>query len=112
MSSAAFAFIARGGVHGPRFLFPLLLLVLLGLLVGWLIWRRRGVGRGHARQGSAMQTLQERFARGEIDRNEFEHRKAVLVGADVVPSVNESGDVSAEPKPQAAGVVPPHVDTP
>jgi len=32
-----------------------------------------------------MQTLENRFALGQIDRAEFDHRKAVLDGADTVP---------------------------
>ena len=30
--------------------------------------------------GSALQILQERFARGEIDRNEYQERRKILVG--------------------------------
>ncbi|MEL6981613.1 MAG: SHOCT domain-containing protein [Actinomycetota bacterium] len=82
MLTPTIAFIARGGgVGGPGLLFPLLVLVLLGVLITWLIRRRTG-GPGRA---SAMSVLQERFARGDIDQAEFEHRKAVLTGADTVP---------------------------
>ena len=74
----------RGGERGPGFLIPLLLLLLLGWIATRVIRRRRGGHSWHT-HGSPMQTLQERFARGEIDREEFEHRKAVLNGDDVVP---------------------------
>ncbi len=94
MLLAALDLLAHGGARGPRILFPLLMLLLFGLVIGWLIRRRRGGSlRGHA-YGSPMQTLQERFARGEIDRAEFEHRKAVLVGADVVPPAPDSSTPS------------------
>lgn len=84
MLLAAFGHVARGGGDGLEFLFTLLFLTLVGGLGWWLIRRRRG-GPEARRVASPLQTLQERFARGEIDRDEFEHRKAVLVGADVVP---------------------------
>lgn len=37
----------------------------------------RGVGTG-SRGSSAMEILEERFARGEIDRDEFEERRRAL----------------------------------
>lgn len=82
MLTPTLAFLARGGPGGPGFVMPLLLIALIGGLVYWLIRRRRGVT---ADNGSALEALRERFARGEIDQAEFEHRKAVLVGAEVVP---------------------------
>lgn len=97
MLLASLGHVGRGGADGPGFLFPLLLLIGLFFAIRWLIRRRRGehhVGRGH---GSPMRTLQERFARGEIDRAEFEHRKAVLVGADEVPPAPH------RPSPPATG---------
>ncbi len=83
MLSATLGLLARGGDGGPRFLFPLVLLLLLGGVTWWLIRRRRD-DRGPD-QASALGTLQDRFARGDIDRAEFEHRQAVLTGADAVP---------------------------
>ncbi|MEM7285562.1 MAG: SHOCT domain-containing protein [Actinomycetota bacterium] len=86
---------ARGG-GGGRFLFPLLL---LGLLV-WLtlvLLRRRGVGfAGATGAGSPMQTLQDRFARGEIDQREFDHRRAVLRGKRDVPPAAPAGGTDAD----------------
>lgn len=82
---------ARGGEGGgPRFLFLLLMLALLGFVIAKVVRRKRGGNGGPGQRGSAMHTLQDRFARGEIDQNEYEHRKAVLVGADVVPPAHES----------------------
>lgn len=75
---------SRGADGGPRFFFLFLLLLLAGVLVAKAI-RRRKYGESHHVRGSAMQTLQDRFARGEIDHAEYDHRKAVLDGADVVP---------------------------
>jgi len=92
--------LARGGENGPRFLIPLVLLALVGLFIWWLRRRRSDDGTGPRRHGSALQTLQERFARGEIDHGEFEHRKAVLIGADVIPPARDQsppeGDNSTE----------------
>lgn len=86
MILAALDVAARGGGGGgPRFLFPLLFILLL-LLAAKVIRRRRGGYPGGRPHGSPMRLLQERFANGEIDRAEYEHRKAVLNGDDVVPA--------------------------
>jgi putative membrane protein len=52
------------------------------LLVVWGVRTVSGEGRGADRAGrsSALQILEERFARGEIDRDEFEERRSVLEG--------------------------------
>jgi putative membrane protein len=50
-------------------------LVIIGLVVGirWLL------GRGHpSRSDSALQLLRERYARGEINKEEFEQKKKDL----------------------------------
>lgn len=101
MLLAAFDHGVRGAERGPHFIFPFLLLLLFGFLAAKVIRRRRG-GMAFAHPGSPMQTLQDRFARGEIDRDEFEHRKAVLDGADVVPpapSRPEATNFSDTPPP-------------
>lgn len=80
-----------GGDHDGHFIFPLLLLVLIGLAVFAFIRRRRGGGHHHplptppapptsAGTATAMAVLQERFARGELDSTEYEHRRQVLEG--------------------------------
>ncbi len=72
---------------GLMILFMILwLLFLVGIiaLVVWLVMRlffnRRGAERQQARGDSAEQILQERFARGEIDAEEYEHSLEVLRG--------------------------------
>ena len=58
------------------------ILVIVGLvfLIRWLI-QTTGTGR-EARQGGsrALEILRERYARGEIDKNEFETKKKDLAG--------------------------------
>jgi putative membrane protein len=60
----------------------ILLLVVLGLVVFALIkvfpdWQDR-VGLNNRRVGSAEETLRQRFARGEIDAEEYERSLEVL----------------------------------
>jgi len=52
------------------------------LLVIWGVRAISGEGPGAGRAGvsSALQILEERFARGEIDRDEFEERRSSLEG--------------------------------
>lgn len=60
---------------------PVMLIVLL-VLVGVVLWSvlNAGGGRDHRRRGgdSALDVLRERYARGEIDHDEFEERKRRL----------------------------------
>ncbi len=60
-------------------LFWVALIVAAVLAVRWLI----GFGQGSSRTASgdsSLDVLRERFARGEIDREEFEERRKVLTG--------------------------------
>jgi len=60
----------------PMALWWILLIVGIALLVKWLVGaaaQRRGAG-----EGSARQILAERYARGEIEREEFEKRRRDL----------------------------------
>jgi putative membrane protein len=63
----------------------LVMLAAMFLFWGGLIWVVIYAIRGFARPGdprprqiSAIEVLEERFARGEIDRDEFEERRRVL----------------------------------
>ncbi|MEM7340838.1 MAG: SHOCT domain-containing protein [Actinomycetota bacterium] len=96
MLTPTLAFVARGGPGGPGPLMFLLFIALIGGLAYWLIRRRRG---DSVESRSALEALRERFARGEIDRAEFEHRKAVLIGAEVVPPPSGT---TATPGPAAS----------
>lgn len=112
MFLAAIGHASRGGDHGPRFIFPFLLFLLLGFLVAAIIRRRRGGGHHSCRHGSPLQTLQDRFARGEIDRAEFEHRKAVLVGADVIPPAPNRQAPTQPAQPEQSEPTAPNVEDP
>lgn len=65
-----------GMIFGPIMMVALVILIVF--LVRWLVVS----GRGSASPGSALQTpldiLKERFAKGEIDKDEFEERRRVL----------------------------------
>lgn len=70
------------GWGGPWFLLgPLVwILVIVGII--WLIrgrapWRRRG---WRSSSDSPMQTLERRFALGEIDGEEYQRRRSILEG--------------------------------
>ena len=71
-----------GGWHG-WLLGPLMMLVWLALIVGAIVLVLRLTGvtgqrGGAASRSDAMDILRERFARGEIDKAEFEERRALL----------------------------------
>ena len=53
------------------------MLAFWGGVIGLVIWAVRQF-RPSAGGGSALSILQERFARGEIDRQEYEQRKSLL----------------------------------
>lgn len=62
----------------------LLSLVFLGLIVAGIVLAARvpsGPASRDAGARSALDILDERFARGEIDQEEYENRKRVLTGA-------------------------------
>ncbi len=85
MIPETFTTLARIGGRGGRGFLVILLIALLGGLAALLIRRRRG-GVQHRPPGqSADGILDDRFAKGEIDRDEYEHRRAVLAGDDKVP---------------------------
>jgi putative membrane protein len=59
-------------------IFALLLYAVLAVLAVWLVMWAIRVAPHQVRPDSALSILKERFARGEIDQQEFERRKTVL----------------------------------
>jgi putative membrane protein len=72
-----------GGWYGMIF-GPLLMLLVIGLVIvlalRWAGGPWQGSARAHPPSSgrNAIDILKERFARGEIDKNEFEERRRVL----------------------------------
>lgn len=60
---------------------PLMMLIVIGGTVALIVWLLRGVVRiehhGHHSR-AALDILEQRFARGEIDKTEFEDKRKVL----------------------------------
>ncbi len=63
---------------------PLMMIVFIALIVGVVVLVVRWLGGAGPTQGSkpkaALEILEERFARGEIDKDEFEDRRRALQG--------------------------------
>ena len=69
-----------GGMYG-WFMAPLFMLFMVALVVGVVLVFRWIAGPGHhspIKGNAALDILNERFARGEIDKDEFEDRRKVL----------------------------------
>ena len=58
------------------------ILVIIGIffLVKWLMEQGRGDRNKAAGEDSALEILKKRYAKGEIDQNEFEQKKKDLTG--------------------------------
>ena len=70
------------GWHG-WFFGPLMMILFLGIIVVVVVMVLRGLGAGGGGQRSsssnqALDILKERFARGEIDKAEYEERRRTL----------------------------------
>lgn len=59
-------------------LFWVLLIVLIVLLIRWLLSSGPAGSQDHNREESALEVLKKRYARGEIDKEEFEAKKRDL----------------------------------
>lgn len=72
-----------GGWHG-WFIGPIMMMLFLAVAVALVVFfvRRAGAGNGSMTsdppRNSPLDILKERFARGEIDKNEFEERRKVI----------------------------------
>jgi putative membrane protein len=65
---------------GFGWIFPLFMLVFFGLCVFFMMSRHSHFGRREGTSAdSALRILRERFARGEINKDEFEEKKATLL---------------------------------
>lgn len=61
----------------------IMMLVFWVLLIVFIVWLVREISGRNPRSGSgsnALEILKERYAKGEIDKNEFEEKKKDLVG--------------------------------
>lgn len=68
---------------GGMFFGPIAGILYLGLIVVAIVLVVRWLGGGHVtasapREKTALEILEERFARGEIDKDEFEERRNLL----------------------------------
>ena len=70
-----------GMMDGWMWVWPILFLVVLAAVIVGAVYAARGLGSRQPTQTppeTALQILKERYARGEIDREEFEERRRVL----------------------------------
>ena len=68
-----------GMILGP--IMMIVFIVLTALIIAWVL-RAFGLGWQSTSQGNIpLDTLKHRFARGEIDRAEYEERKQLLSGS-------------------------------
>jgi len=64
---------------GSMVLFWILIIALIVVAVRWLSAQNDGTGGGNAAE-TALRTLEERLAKGDIDVAEFQERKKALTG--------------------------------
>ncbi|MDE2228331.1 MAG: SHOCT domain-containing protein [Alphaproteobacteria bacterium] len=60
---------------------PLMMLIIVGGTVALVVWLVRGfahLDHGHGHSRTALDILEQRFARGEIDKTEFEEKRKLL----------------------------------
>lgn len=68
--------------HGGWVFGPIMMVLFLALIVAGIVllvrWLTRSEGRQSASRPDALAILQERFARGEIDKDEYDDRRKTL----------------------------------
>lgn len=70
----------HGMMGGNWFFGPIMMLLFIGLIVGAIVLTARFLGFDTSNRSSSnsLDILKERFAKGEIDKDEFEERKRIL----------------------------------
>ncbi len=65
---------------GNWFFGPIMMVLFIGLIVAAIVFTTRILGADSSNRSSsnALDILKERFAKGEIDKDEFEERKRIL----------------------------------
>ncbi len=70
--------------HGGWIFGPFMMILFLALIVAAVVflvrWLTSSNGRPPASRSDALAILQERFARGEIDKDEYDERRRILRG--------------------------------
>jgi putative membrane protein len=59
--------------------FWIAVIVGIALLIRWLVITTRSTGQSTYHEGSALEILRKRYARGEINKEEFEEKKRDLL---------------------------------
>ena len=69
------------GVVGMVFMFLFWILIIVGvvLLIRWLLLEARGGGQGRGEGETALEILKKRYARGEVNKEEFEAKRRDLL---------------------------------
>ena len=82
--------ICDGGTMGGLWLMGLFWLLLIGGGIALVVWaisgrQRSGSGPHQTTDDTALSTLRERFARGDIDETEYRERRRTLEGDQPAP---------------------------
>jgi putative membrane protein len=65
---------------GGMWLGPLVMIAVLAVLIAGIVTLVRWIGDGGGRVHTAREILDERYARGEIDREEYQRRRDDISG--------------------------------
>lgn len=63
------------------FIFWIAVIFFIALIVKWLLQQGRSEPKGPAQGESALDILKKRYARGEINKEEFEQKKKDIIGS-------------------------------